>query len=180
MHRENTSILLRLMTLIHGKREPAFTVKWSLVIVVIKQMSSQGTWHSVSVQLSSEEGHPLGSFQRSGRCWREGLEMSSIVTSLCHPPSRDTKPSTLPNHPLMKRFALVPSTLQEMKLRTTVHAPFSVWFIIEIYGEAKKSWLLRNNHSLEQICVIKQHVGINSTHRHCSDNNAVPFSKWIF
>lgn len=107
----------------------------------------------------------------------EGLEMSSIVTSLCHPPSRDTKPSTLPNHPLMKRFALVPPTLQEMKLRTTVHAPFSVWFIIEIYGEAKKSWLLRNNHSLEQICVIKQHVGINSTHRHCSDNNAVPFSK---
>lgn len=61
-----------------------------------------------------------------------------------------------------------------------VHAPFFVGFIIEIYGETRKSWLHRKNHSLEQICVIKQHVGINSTRCHCSDNNAVPFCKRIF
>lgn len=46
----------------------------------------------------------------------------------------------------------------------------------EIYGEVKKR-LHRNTHSSEQICVIKQRVGINSAHCHCSDNNAVPFCK---
>lgn len=60
----------------------------------------------------------------------------------------------------------------------SLHRPRSLCFVREVRGEVLKSWLHRAD--LEQICVIKKHVGINSSHCHCSDNNAVPFNKWIF
>lgn len=99
--------------------------------------------------------------------------MPSIVTSLSHPPPCDTRQGKghhPPQQPSDEEICFCASHTMG-----PVPAPFSVWFIIERCGEVNKSWLHRNNHPLEQICVIKQHVGISSTRCHCSDNNDVPF-----
>lgn len=147
-------------------------------------MSSRGTWLCTVSLLSSA--------QRRNTTWGPprgvaGARGSRGDIQHCHQP----KPSSLLWHQAGKSPPLSPTSLWWRDLflclphykrwsRGPVHAPFSVWFIIERYGEAKKSWLHRNNHSLEQICVIKQHGGINTTRCHCSDNNAVSFWKWIF